>query len=544
MNKNDKLLKKENEFLFRISQYTGLDKIFKEISLFFISNFGFESSLILLPVENGDDFLLLKTFFPENLLKMKNDLKKTRFYNLTIKEIFNICINDKKAFVINNFDDEKFLTMKKSFIFPLLDAKTVLIIPVVVDKEFHSLVLFNTHDAPVYIDEGDVEYIYNFLGKIAKCIKNALNFDNMNAGRSFLMDLIENSPIGVQVLSKKGDVIMTNPSFENLGIFNPDSDFIKSWTKCDNFVNNKLDKEFSSTLNGKIVSRENVPVFKENGDEILVNIIFSPIYNELNQIENVLILWQDNTEKARAEQLLAKDLKLAKRIQNSVITGNTENINGLDIEIYFSSKMEVGGDIYDIIKINSDVIRVFIADATGHGVQASLTTMLIKVEYDRIKTQKMPCEILNQLNTVFCKNYKKVFLHFTCAVFDFNLKEKRVDYSMAGHPYQTGIINKKVHEIFSRGSVIGIFEDAEYESSSFNFNFNDKVFLFTDGVIENFSETKEIYGKEKLDNVIEKNKNHNVKTIHSKIVDSFVHWRGNCEPNDDITLISIENVKK
>ncbi len=539
LNRKD-ALQNENEFLFKLSSVIGLDSVFKEISFYIFNNYGFESALLFFPHNKNKSFTLNNIVLPDKLKKSKSKIEQIKTFSLNDNRINNKCISNNKPFLIDNFDNNGFSPISNDFIFPYLKTKTVLFLPLLIDKEIFSLLILNTHDAPVYIDEQDIDYLSGFVNKLSKFIKNASNYDNMNSGRNFLMDLIENSPVGIQVISKKGEVIITNPAFESLGIFKPYNG-ANIWIENENFINNNLKIVFDKALTGKLIIKEDVPVIDyKNTEKKLVNIILSPIYNNNNEIDNILLIWQDNTEKAKTQQLLKNDLRLAKKIQYSIISDNSSSIEQLDIKVYFSSKMEVGGDIYDIIEKSPGVYRFFLADATGHGVQASLTTMLIKVEYDRIRMEHSPAEILTLLNKSFCANYRKVFLHFTCAVFDFDLNNNTVKYSMAGHPPQIGIFQNSIDKISMNGSVIGIFSDAEFEELCFKINVSDKIFLFTDGVTECFSEDKRIFGMENLKQILENNISIHACKTHDKIVKHIVEWMGNSEPNDDMTLISIE----
>ncbi|EMG22411.1 stage II sporulation protein E domain protein [Leptospira interrogans serovar Copenhageni str. LT2050] len=58
--------------------------------------------------------------------------------------------------------------------------------------------------------------------------------------------------------------------------------------------------------------------------------------------------------------------------------------------------MEVGGDLYDLFEIRPGVLRVFIADATGHGIQAALLTMTLKGILESIKKKIRIPEVFSQ----------------------------------------------------------------------------------------------------------------------------------------------------
>ncbi|PKL11423.1 MAG: hypothetical protein CVV50_05730, partial [Spirochaetae bacterium HGW-Spirochaetae-6] len=75
-----------------------------------------------------------------------------------------------------------------------------------------------------------------------------------------------------------------------------------------------------------------------------------------------------------AQKIIDDDLQMASRIQKNIISYEYEHYEDLDIFVKYLPQMEVGGDIYDINKLGDGKYRIFLADATGHGVQAALTT--------------------------------------------------------------------------------------------------------------------------------------------------------------------------
>ena len=76
--------------------------------------------------------------------------------------------------------------------------------------------------------------------------------------------------------------------------------------------------------------------------------------------------------------------------------------------------VEVGGDFFYITEMNQRVTRVFLADATGHGVQSALITMLIKSEYENLADQiPNPSDLLFSLNNIFVNKYHNLTTFFS-----------------------------------------------------------------------------------------------------------------------------------
>ncbi len=107
------------------------------------------------------------------------------------------------------------------------------------------------------------------------------------------------------------------------------------------------------------------------------------------QNEAVLTLEEKVRERTKnldeSLNLIKKDLNVAKKIQKTLFS----EIKTADVRInfhsHYNSMSEVGGDFYDLTQVKQDYYRIFVADATGHGIQAALITMAIKAEYESLK---------------------------------------------------------------------------------------------------------------------------------------------------------------
>ncbi len=251
----------------------------------------------------------------------------------------------------------------------------------------------------------------------------------------------------------------------------------------------------------------------------------------------------DRTKELQlANDLINEDLVHAKQIQNNTISKEYEKIKKLNIDVYFKPMVHVGGDIYDIYEMRPDYFRVFIADATGHGVQAALTTMLIKSEYDKIKIHPIPLSrVVEIFNNIFIKNYYKLTMFFTCIILDIDLSKEEITYISAGHPEQF-LIGKKLQTLAKTGPLIGLKEEVKYEQRTIKFQSNAKAVLFTDGIFEEFSPDEEEFGEERLKDLVEKNKNEPPETLNKLIVENIQAWANGADFTDDITLITIENL--
>jgi serine phosphatase RsbU (regulator of sigma subunit) len=98
------------------------------------------------------------------------------------------------------------------------------------------------------------------------------------------------------------------------------------------------------------------------------------------------------------DRRLEEDIEEARLFQQRILTDAPRSAV-VDFATVYQPLERVGGDVFDVCELRPNVYRVFVADATGHGVQASMRTILIKTEYDRLKTVcDAPHLLLQELN--------------------------------------------------------------------------------------------------------------------------------------------------
>jgi serine phosphatase RsbU (regulator of sigma subunit) len=239
---------------------------------------------------------------------------------------------------------------------------------------------------------------------------------------------------------------------------------------------------------------------------------------------------------------LKEDLEFAETIQQNILPRNLEKINGVDISAKFKPMIEVGGDIYDIEEMPSGKIRIFLADATGHGVQAALITMIIKSEYEKLKNiAQTPKEIMEGMNNVLFDTYDNLKQNFTAFAVDIDTKQKSFQFASAGHPEQYVIIDGAIEKLQVKGPILGFMQNIEYGLGERNYNDKFKLFLFTDGIFEEFDEDYNEYGIERLFQCIKTNSTLSAGEILNIIFNDVLEHIGSILPNDDILMIASEN---
>lgn len=158
---------------------------------------------------------------------------------------------------------------------------------------------------------------------------------------------------------------------------------------------------------------------------------------------------------------------------------------GFEASVHYHPLMELGGDVCDIIRPRPGVLRVFLADATGHGISASLNTVKILTEYASVReTLGSPAEIMDFLNRRFSKQFKQYGIVFTCVIADVDMAASSVTVATAGMPPQMIRRGGETAVIGPTCPIIGLSDSVACREERHAMRRGDVLFLYSDGLIE------------------------------------------------------------
>ncbi len=133
------------------------------------------------------------------------------------------------------------------------------------------------------------------------------------------------------------------------------------------------------------------------------------------------------------DAIIQRDLEEARQFQRQML-GVPPEVANVAIEVLYQPLGLVGGDLY-AISIEGRTLRLFVADATGHGVRASLTTMFIKSGYEAVRASAADrASLLAALNDTIAQTYRSSEMLFSAVCVDLDLDSGRLLSSSAAHP--------------------------------------------------------------------------------------------------------------
>lgn len=209
---------------------------------------------------------------------------------------------------------------------------------------------------------------------------------------------------------------------------------------------------------------------------------------EADQSEQATAIEAADAVEAADESTLAAQVRMAGRVQRDFLPSSLPNSKKVRWATVFEPAEWVSGDIYDITRLDEQHISFYIADAVGHSMPAALLTMFLKqalVMRETIENDYLifpPKQVIENLNIRMARQKLSGCQFATCCYCLLNIKTLQMTFSRAGHPYPLLIRPAQEPELLQiRGSLLGIFEQAEFTQQTIQLQQADKLLLYSDG---------------------------------------------------------------
>ena len=266
----------------------------------------------------------------------------------------------------------------------------------------------------------------------------------------------------------------------------------------------------------------------------------------IDQMEEQVNEYIEDITKITAEkQRIGTELELATRIQADMLPNIFPAFpERAEFDIYagMDPAKEVGGDFYDFFLIDDDHLCMLIADVSGKGVPAALFMMASKIILaGNAKSGKSPAEILSATNEAICQNNREeMFVTVWLGILE--ISTGKLTASNAGHEYPIVKKSDGSFEIFKdkHGFVIGGMNGVKYKQYEIQLDVGSKLFVYTDGVPEATNAEKQLFGMDRLLDVLNRNMDASPEETLQKVreaVDGFVL---DAEQFDDLTMLCME----
>jgi phosphoserine phosphatase RsbU/P len=254
--------------------------------------------------------------------------------------------------------------------------------------------------------------------------------------------------------------------------------------------------------------------------------------NNLLKLDNLRMSGELDVTRKLQQMILPKDQELAL-------------IVGLDIAGFMEPAAEVGGDYYDVLQQNGR-IKIGIGDVTGHGLESGVLMIMVQTAVRTLlqSEENDPVRFLDILNRTIYGNVQRMSS-------DKNLTLSLIDYEkgkliLSGQHEEVIVVRKngtlERFDTIDLGFPIGLEEEifGFLDQQHVHLDAGDVVVLYTDGITEAENEDRQLYGLERLCEVICQHVDQPAIAILQAVIADLRSHIGTHKIYDDITILVLK----
>jgi sigma-B regulation protein RsbU (phosphoserine phosphatase) len=253
-------------------------------------------------------------------------------------------------------------------------------------------------------------------------------------------------------------------------------------------------------------------------------------------------------EVAKEKERLQGEIEIAREVQNQLYPKSVPASKTLKLTAACRPARMVSGDYYDYLNLEEPKLALAIGDVAGKGISAAL---LMATVQSSMRAQLRagweaadggapvglsPAALVSRLNQqLHAYTSPEKFSTFYFAVYDDFTG--LLTYSNAGHLPPMLVRGGEVSRLEVTGTIIGAFPFARYEESRLQLAPGDLLVCFTDGITEPENEYGEMFGEERLMELLLRQARSEGEEVIESVMDAVRHWTGSPELQDDMTML-------
>lgn len=269
------------------------------------------------------------------------------------------------------------------------------------------------------------------------------------------------------------------------------------------------------------------------------------LYDEIKGLEKKIVEYLDHLVKVTGEkERVRTELGIAAQIQNDMLPRKFPAFpDRTDFDLYATMHpaREVGGDFYDYYLLDDDHLVLAIADVSGKGIPAALfmaiTKSLLKVGMTPGDT---PSSLLTRINNQIVKgNTSGMFVSVWLAILE--LSTGKLTASNAGHEYPALSRASQPFELVKdkHSLVMAAMENIPYSEYTITLQPGDRIFVYTDGVVEANNPEVKLYGTDRMIEALNEIPDANPQQLVNNVSKSIKKFARSAAQFDDITMVAL-----
>jgi sigma-B regulation protein RsbU (phosphoserine phosphatase) len=247
---------------------------------------------------------------------------------------------------------------------------------------------------------------------------------------------------------------------------------------------------------------------------------------------------------AKEKERLESELAIAREVQNQLFPKDVPFTKTLELKGVCNPARMVSGDYYDFMSLTDLSLAFAIGDVAGKGISAALLMAAIQ---STMRTQlgslhgngRLPlstAQLVGNLNKqLYATTSAEKYATFYFAMYEETTHS--LTYTNAGHLAPMLLRDGNFEMLDSTGTVVGAFPFANYKEKTVVLEHGDMLVAYTDGIVEPENEYGEMYGEDRLKDLVFKFANTDSSEIIARSMEAVIQWTGSSELQDDMTMV-------
>lgn len=303
---------------------------------------------------------------------------------------------------------------------------------------------------------------------------------------------------------------------------------------------------------------EEILNYRRDGTPFWNRLSITPVRDETGEVTHFIGIQSDVTgrraaeeELRRAKEALEDEVRLAARVQQSLLPPPEMHLPGLRIARAFHPCTDLAGDAIGVVPLPRGSVGLYLADVSGHGVGAALLSFtlnhllsaaregspLVEAAEDGPATVS-PARLAGRLNRQFPMERTRQYFTLVYGAYEGSAGQLR--YVVAGHPSPLLLRRGEPPvELPGRGLPIGMIESASYRDEVVSLEPGDRLYFYTDGVTEAQDAAEVEFGAARLMAEIGRRRDLPLLEGLEGVADAVRRWAGGSS-RDDVSLLAVE----
>ncbi len=364
--------------------------------------------------------------------------------------------------------------------------------------------------------------------------------DTLRNSRPFIEDILNGMYDWVRVVDTENKVIYMNRAMaEGLGtqyIGRKCYEVLGRSEPCENCISRRsvfdgTSQEKEESINDRTFSVMSSPLRNAEGKVIAA----VEVLRETTQIKKLYHKMHEQNQKLKSE------VEMARKLQANLLPGPLDDPR-LDFSIIYMPCESLGGDFIDIFYIDDSHLGMYIADVSGHGVQASLLTVFLRSTLN--KKELSPSKALQELYCEFNQSKLDRDLYITIFYSIIDLDSKTMLYSNAGLNVMPVVYGNDRFELLRMPGIpiSNWLKTPGYKDGIISLTPGDKFFMYSDGILEMRNDSNEQFGEDRLLEILLNNHSRPKKLLLDikKSAFIFAGIKSADDLQDDVTMALLE----